>query len=165
LEINKLEGDKSNPLKMKCIGTGKTTTIECDLLVKCIGFLNEPFPDLPFKDGIIPNREGRVFDGEKRLLRLYVSGWIKTGPVGVLAATLYDAQETARSINQDLSRETLTNATGLKLESPQWTDFKDWLRIDSQEKKLGLKYGKDRHKICTRLELERISFDRESFDR
>ena len=158
LQINRLEGNASDPTTVRCVGTEKTTTIDCDLLVKCIGFQNEPFPEVPFENGVFPNVEGRVYDGRNILPKLYVSGWIKTGPIGVLAATLYDAHETARSIEQDLNNSDSTSIGEFIPESSSWTDFNGWIRINEEEKRLGKLLGKDREKICTQEELERISF-------
>lgn len=101
---NVLKGDPAIPQKMTCHSTGLTRALPCSMVIKCIGYQNEMMPMVPFKDGVIPNIKGRVVDEEKNVIRnMYVSGWIKTGPIGELAATLYDSFETARSMEEDLA--------------------------------------------------------------
>lgn len=75
--------------------------IESSLVIKAIGYRNQPMEGVPFDNekGIIPSEKGKVGKG------LYVSGWIKTGPVGVLTASLHDANETAKTIIKDLTED------------------------------------------------------------
>ncbi|XP_075250297.1 NADPH:adrenodoxin oxidoreductase, mitochondrial-like [Convolutriloba macropyga] len=69
------------------------------LVVKCIGYEGVPIDkSLPFdeKSGFYKNENGKIDTG------LYCSGWAKTGPVGVIAATLSSSHETADSILREL---------------------------------------------------------------
>ena len=61
--------------------------------------------DIPFdvKRGFVPNQAGKVID----LKGLYCSGWLKTGPIGVLASTMNDAFETAASVVEDHKKNSL----------------------------------------------------------
>ena len=47
-------------------------------------------------EGIVPNVRGRVVSGDISQTEpgLYVCGWLKRGPVGIIATNLYCAEET-----------------------------------------------------------------------
>jgi adrenodoxin-NADP+ reductase len=72
---------------------------------------------------------------------LYVSGWLKTGPVGVIASTMYSAFETADSILDDVPKLAGVNLKGLDaLPESIWlkrTTWNDWLKIDQVERERG----------------------------
>lgn len=91
---------------------------------------------------------------------LYASGWLATGPTGVIATTMYDAYATADRIAEDLVAqvppaaarrplplplppiEDLAAAAGTRVVS--WTD---WERIDREERRRGAALGKVREKM------------------
>src|SRR5581483_6605366 len=56
------------------------------------------FPGVPFDEpgGVIPNEGGRVAPG------VYVAGWIKRGPTGVIGTNKKDASETVELLLDDL---------------------------------------------------------------
>lgn len=69
-------------------------------------------PDLPFDEqhGVIlcKDNNGRVVDLPQisysfSLSPMYCAGWIKRGPIGVIADTAVDARQTAETILKDLS--------------------------------------------------------------
>jgi len=66
---------------------------------RSIGYKSIPMSHAPFdmKRGVIPNENGRVNDSG-----LYCSGWVKNGPVGVIATTMNDAFHTGQLVVQDL---------------------------------------------------------------
>ena len=131
LEENELisaPNSSPNPLEAKVKGTGRRSLLPCSLLIKCIGYNNVPISSsIPFDEklNIVPNFQGRVISTSiprsshgslshahemphTLMPGLYVAGWIKTGPVGVLTSTLFDATETVRSIVEDLKKVTET---------------------------------------------------------
>ncbi|CCW63796.1 unnamed protein product, partial [Phytomonas sp. EM1] len=79
--------------------------VPCDLVLTSVGYLAEGFPGVPFdpKMGVIPNENGRV----RGMPRVYCSGWVKTGPKGVILHTIADAQETAAAVMEDLQANRL----------------------------------------------------------
>jgi len=135
-----------------------------------IGYTAVPLPG--FEDwnvafsrerGIIRNFEGRVVDGNGIVIEgLYVSGWLKRGAEGVIAATWADAVETGEIIASDLSlglrnpkrmecrpvRDTLM-ARGFKT-----VGWSDWKAIDAEELRRGkdAERGGEREKILERGE-------------
>ncbi|GMW03187.1 MAG: pyridine nucleotide-disulfide oxidoreductase [Candidatus Hydrogenedentota bacterium] len=156
-ERNRLEG---TPFQMKAVGTGQFESMDCGLLFRSVGYRGLPMPGVPFDDrkGIIPNREGRVLDGGDVLPRLYVAGWIKRGPSGVIGTNKPDSHETAHAVIQDLSalaRHELPSTRALisllKQRGIRTVSFDDWRRIDEAEVERGKTRNKPREKF-TRIE-------------
>ncbi len=81
---------------------------------------------------------------------------MKTGPIGNLASTLYDAAETARSIIDDLALldDFKNGLEGLK-GSNKWTTYQDWIRINREEIKRGKLVGKPREKLTSLSEMNK----------
>ncbi len=85
----------------------------------------------------------------------YVSGWIKTGPTGVIADTMYGSYETAESIVIDyrndkipIKRERVYNHFQKTLKANENVVlFEDWKKADRQEIRLGVAKHKIREKI------------------
>nr|KAJ3419164.1 hypothetical protein HK105_007322 [Polyrhizophydium stewartii] len=102
-EMNALSGEG---LEQRAIGTGELKQIAAGLLVSSVGYQNRAIEGVRVdsKLGHIAHSRGRV-DGEAAL---YVAGWIKTGPRGVIASTMYEAFETAESLLEDASCSTRT---------------------------------------------------------
>lgn len=142
--------------------TGETEEIEAGLVFRSVGYRGVPLADLPFDErrGVIPNRAGRVLDpatGEV-LCGLYVSGWIKRGPTGVIGTNKPDAAETVEAMLEDA-------AAGRTLE-PEYPDpsaldtllrsrqvsvvtYADWLLLDRIEQARGKPLGRPRVKLTS----------------
>lgn len=157
-EINRLEG----PLEQrKAVGTGSYGTQDCGLILTSIGYKSVPIEGVPFDayQGRVPNRYGKIVDGENELPGMYTAGWLKRGPTGVIVSTMTDAYETADTIVDDLKNEkdmlnycsNKAGAEGLKniMKERQITpvSYTDWKKIEAQEFVLGGKLGKPREKF------------------
>ena len=72
------------------LDTGVREVILCDTIFLAIGYKGVPIQGIPFEfqSGIIPNVMGRVVEEKNRVNenfgRLYVNGWIKRGPSGII---------------------------------------------------------------------------------
>jgi len=111
-ERTELEGD--TPGQQTARGTGVTETIAADLCLVSIGYRGLPIDSATAasfdeKRGILKNDRGRVLledDGDnddgQQLAPLYVSGWLKRGPSGIIGTNIGDAKETVLSILKDL---------------------------------------------------------------
>ena len=140
----------------RLVGSGEERTIECQLVLRAIGYRGRALADVPFDDvrGVIPHRLGRVTDAHGRVQRReYVVGWIKRGPIGVIGTNKSDAAETVAAVIEDLADE-----PPVMLEPAEhvWrrkglrpTTYDDWMRIDAAESALGGRYGRRRTKIAT----------------
>ncbi|KAJ3171337.1 hypothetical protein HDU87_008363 [Geranomyces variabilis] len=160
LEKNRLEGSLQNP---KAVGTGEVEELPAGLLIRSIGYKSvRLFDEVPFdpKRSLIPNVKGRVVDGDAPVPGLYVSGWLKRGPSGVIAATMYCAIETATAIVEGLqaghfATRVASRGPGgfdaleplLKAKGVDPVSFSDWKHIDRVETELGAKRGKPREKL------------------
>ena len=71
---------------------------------------------VPFdsKKSVIPHEYGCVKDPEtgKVDIGLYVAGWIKRGPVGIVDATLRDSMETFKMVKHHLENDYLVEHKG-----------------------------------------------------
>ncbi|GBM15867.1 NADPH:adrenodoxin oxidoreductase, mitochondrial [Araneus ventricosus] len=134
--------------------TDKEDILNCGLLVRSIGYQSTPIdPDIPFDNvaHIIPNEYGRVINKKG----LYCSGWVKTGPIGVLVSTMSSSYETGDTVLKDLANGELNDVTKgrdeildlLKKKGVKYVTFKDWQKLDKIEQERGQALGKDREKF------------------
>lgn len=149
-------------------GTGEYEDIECGLALKSIGYKSVPIDGLPFDHykGIVPNVRGRVLSSTAGNLAeteegLYVCGWLKRGPTGIIATNLYCAEETVASISEDLEKGELASSSTLikpgregllqllDSRNVQVVPFSAWEKIDSEEKRFGSLKRKPREKLNT----------------
>jgi len=91
----------------RAIGTGEYEVIPADLVLVSIGYKGLAVPDLEefFDDrrGIVVNSHGKVNSGSETQGGLYVSGWLKRGPSGIIGTNIADAKDTVASIVRDLN--------------------------------------------------------------
>jgi ferredoxin--NADP+ reductase len=158
-ERNRLEGP---PGRVRAIPTGELEELSCGLLFRSVGYRGVAIPGLPFDEtsGTVPNAEGRVALGESPLRGLYVAGWIKRGPTGVIGTNKPDSQQTVESLIDDIDSlapcQTPDSDAVLKFlnaRGVQVVTFADWQRIDAIEVERGTAVGKPREKIVDRRDL------------
>ena len=159
-ELNKLENPGS--INSKAVGTGVVDTIECGIAFRSIGYKSVPIlQGVPFDKvkHVIPNVRGRVVYSDGRAFTgMYCSGWIKRGPVGVIASTMNDAFETAETIQEDIMEGSLQgfstelNFCSLMPEGHRVVQYKDWSNLDSEEVSRGGD-SKPREKIVSVQEM------------
>ncbi|OMJ25915.1 NADPH:adrenodoxin oxidoreductase, mitochondrial [Smittium culicis] len=138
-----------------------------DVAFRSIGYESTQTDGFPFDQvkKIVPNISGRVFDPSTNDLvdGLYVSGWAKTGPTGVLASTMQDAYETAFAIDSDiqnhidsvsssgyiksLSRSDIDKELQLSGVLGKSINYSQWIKIKEYEKKSGNNVGKVSEKV------------------
>jgi len=114
-------------------GSGEFFEIECGLVAPAIGYRSAPISGVPFDErmGIVENQGGRVAPG------LYVVGWVKRGPTGVIATNRPDGREAADQVVADLEPSDKPGREGLRAtldkRGVRYVDFADWKRIDDAE--------------------------------
>ncbi|KAI9295097.1 nucleotide-binding domain-containing protein [Neoconidiobolus thromboides FSU 785] len=148
--LNKLEGEKP-----RAVPTGEETVENAGLAFRSIGYKSNPINNVPFDFDkfIIPNKQGCVIDKDNEIDNIYVSGWLKSGPVGVIATTMMNAFETAEMIHQDYDDKHIDKyKDGIQYEELKQmglnpTNYKDWKKLDEYEVKVGNKDGKPREKV------------------
>ncbi|XP_019088636.1 PREDICTED: NADPH:adrenodoxin oxidoreductase, mitochondrial isoform X2 [Camelina sativa] len=150
--------------KQLAVGTGEFEDLNCSLVLKAIGYKSVPINGLPFdhKKGVVPNVRGRVVsqpvEGLSQTERgLYVCGWLKRGPVGIIATNLYCAEETVGSISEDIEEGVFTSSKEgskglmqlLEKREVKKVDFSGWEKVDAKEKQMGSERNKPREKLVT----------------
>ncbi|MFD4439140.1 FAD-dependent oxidoreductase [Nocardia sp. NPDC058519] len=143
--------------------TDRTETIDTGLVLRAIGYRGVPVAGLPFDErrGTVPSEHGRVLDATEPVPGVYVSGWIKRGPRGVIGSNRVDAEETVEAVIADFIAGKLTAPTGdraalralLAQRQPDLVDRKGWKTIDQAEKTAGKAAGRPRVKFTTRADL------------
>ena len=132
-------------------GTGVFRDWPVQAVYRCVGYRSTELPGLPWnhRDHVVPHAAGRVLDLDgEHLSGIYVNGWVKRGPVGLIGHTKGDAIETVGSLLEDLP----TIAPAAEPDPQAVTDFLDargiayttwdgWSRLDAHEKALGAAYG------------------------
>jgi ferredoxin--NADP+ reductase len=138
--------------------------IETTLLLRSIGYRGTPIDGVPFDSasGVVPNKTGRVIDDSGRTVPgVYVTGWIKRGPRGVIGSNRVCAAETVEALWRDFStgrldrdvaqREALHDL--LDQRGIVRLDWGGWRAIDEAERKRGSGTGRPRAKLVSRDEL------------
>ncbi|MEI7540915.1 MAG: glutamate synthase subunit beta, partial [Actinomycetes bacterium] len=139
--INRVDGEK-------VVDTGETLTISCQLVISAIGYTAQPLASVPEDKGKIKNIDGRV-EGN-----MYVVGWAKRGPSGVVGTNKSDAADVIKLLIEDLSAP--KNSQGVEDLLPAGhvvVDQKKWLRINASEIAAGEALGKPRLKEVSREKL------------
>eukprot|EP00288_Rhodomonas_lens_P018314 CAMPEP_0177693960 /NCGR_PEP_ID=MMETSP0484_2-20121128/2679_1 /TAXON_ID=354590 /ORGANISM="Rhodomonas lens, Strain RHODO" /LENGTH=466 /DNA_ID=CAMNT_0019204807 /DNA_START=225 /DNA_END=1625 /DNA_ORIENTATION=- len=102
---NRLEGSAD---RRKAVPTGEEELLDCALVMRSVGYRSVPIEGLPFSTAshTVPHSAGGVLrEGEtvggNRVAGLYVSGWLKRGPTGIIGSNIGDGQITATTIMQD----------------------------------------------------------------
>jgi adrenodoxin-NADP+ reductase len=106
-ERTELQGE---PGHQSAHGTGEEEIIPADLCLVSIGYKGLPIDGTQcYYDssrGILRNVHGLVDDGDDVLAPLYVSGWLKRGPSGIIGTNIADAKDTVTSILKDMEGKT-----------------------------------------------------------
>ncbi|KXS22293.1 FAD/NAD(P)-binding domain-containing protein [Gonapodya prolifera JEL478] len=178
LQVTRPDGPPERP---RALPTGETDVVECGMLVKSVGYRSEKLPGVPYDEerGCVPNVKGRVIQGADPTIPtpfleylpapappsgppptpLYVSGWLKRGPTGVIASTLADAHETAQSVVEDVIAGTVRARTErgagtvesvgdlLRAKGARPVSFSEWKVVEREEERKGAERGKVREKL------------------
>ncbi|EMS57488.1 NADPH:adrenodoxin oxidoreductase, mitochondrial [Triticum urartu] len=167
--------------KQVAVGTGEFEELKCGpilsiylllrIVLKSIGYKSLPIEGLSFDKyrGVVPNLRGRVLCSESETATvepgLYVVGWLKRGPTGIVATNLHCAEETVASILEDDRKGVFTDPSGpkrqgrrglleiLEQKNARYVPFDGWEKIDSKEKATGELKNKPREKITRWNEL------------
>jgi ferredoxin--NADP+ reductase len=157
---NRLEVDDAGTLR--AVATDERETLEAGIVFRSVGYRGVALPEVPFdeRSGTIPNERGRVTDDTGNSAPgVYVAGWIKRGPSGVIGTNKKDATETVELLLEDLrdaprKGKTADDVDALLLErGARPVLYAGWTTIDELERTAGEKLGRPRVKLCTWDEL------------
>jgi ferredoxin--NADP+ reductase len=159
LEKNRLEvGEDGN---MRACSTGQSEVLPTGLIFRSVGYRGVPLPGLPFNEGrgIIPNKSGRIFDpaSGEILPGLYVVGWAKRGPSGIIGTNKPDSAATVECLIEDFmsgamlahskSRDSQTIEKLLESRGIRWITYEDWQQLNNHEIEQGRLQGRPRVKV------------------
>ncbi|WP_061015107.1 FAD-dependent oxidoreductase [Microbacterium sp. CCH5-D1] len=141
----------------RMVGTGELLHYDVGAVYRAVGYRSTPVPGMPFDTtlGVVPHIEGRVVDAEGvPIPRLYATGWIKRGPVGLIGSTKSDAAQTIGHVVDDLGSVELEARDDDPIAHlSHAVDLDGWLRIDAAERGAGAARGRERTKIVEREEM------------
>jgi ferredoxin/flavodoxin---NADP+ reductase len=133
--INQVEADD------KITSSNKTFSVKCGLVITAIGYEVGEFAGVPVENGRITNIGGKVEHN------LYVVGWAKRGPNGVIGTNKSDAADVVDLLISELKEPKNTNGISDLLKSGhEVIDQAGWEKINASEILSGEPHGKPRIK-------------------
>jgi ferredoxin--NADP+ reductase len=148
-------------------GTGEFHDWDVQAVYRAVGYLSTHLAEVPFDHtaGVVPNQAGRVLDlDENQLPGVYVTGWIKRGPIGLIGHTKGDAAETVASLLADADSLATPGQPApdailefLVERGVPFTTWEGWGKLDAHERSLGEPHGRERVKVVERDEMVRVS--------
>ena len=132
-------------------GTDEEFSIKCGLVITAIGYEASPIAGIKFEGGKVVNTDGRVEDS------VYVVGWAKRGPSGVIGTNKSDSSDVMKLLVQDLQTpKTVGDITELLGDAVIVTQS-HWEAINAAEIAAGESLGKPRVKSVDSGELLRFA--------
>jgi ferredoxin--NADP+ reductase len=142
----------------RAVPTDERETLPCGLVFRSVGYHGVELPGVVFdvRSGTIPNEGGRVEPG------VYVAGWIKRGPTGVIGTNKKDAAETVETLLEDAAAgrlEPKPDASAAAVDAllvergVRVVEYAGWTAIDEAERGAGETLGRPRIKLCSWDEL------------
>jgi len=131
-------------------GTDETFSIKCGLVITAIGYEAASLEGIPYEKGKVVNTDGRV--GEN----VYVVGWAKRGPSGVIGTNKSDAADVMKLLVQDLNDPKSSGDVTDVITHNKVVTQMHWQAINEAEVAAGEPLGKPRRKAVDRAELLRL---------
>ncbi|KAL3790210.1 hypothetical protein HJC23_005582 [Cyclotella cryptica] len=149
-ERTQLQGE---PGKQLSVGTGQYEKISADLVILSVGYKGSPLEGMnenmfDSQRGIVVNNQGKVCGDNN----LFVVGWIKRSPTGIIGSNIMDAKETVASImkyidsnpqnllalhedsDDDLSKGSRGLIRHLEANNVKYVTWDQFLQIDQAER-------------------------------
>jgi ferredoxin--NADP+ reductase len=131
----------------KRTGTDETFSIKCGLVITAIGYEAASLEGIPYEKGKVVNVDGRVQEN------LYVVGWAKRGPSGVIGTNKSDAADVMKLLVEDLKAPKTAGDVSEIIAHNKVVTQMHWQAINEAEIAAGEPVGKPRRKAVTREEL------------
>jgi len=122
-------------------------TINCGLVITAIGYQAQGIEGVPYENGKVVNTDGRVQDN------LYVVGWAKRGPSGVIGTNKSDAAAVIELLVSDLKNPKNAGDISELLTHQVVVTQGHWQKINEAEVAAGEPKGKPRVKSVEWSEL------------
>jgi ferredoxin--NADP+ reductase len=128
-------------------GTNDEFSIKCGLVITAIGYEASVIAGIRFEGGKVVNTDGRVEDN------VYVVGWAKRGPSGVIGTNKSDSSDVMKLLVEDLKTpKTATDINELLGDAVVVTQS-HWEAINAAEIAAGESLGKPRRKVVAHKDL------------
>jgi len=121
-------------------------TIPCGLVITAIGYQAAGIDGIPYEKGKVVNNEGHVKDN------LYVVGWAKRGPSGVIGTNKSDAAAVVEKLVSKLAVPKNAGDVTDLLAGKKHIDQSAWEKLNAHELAEGEKVGKPRRKVVERVQ-------------
>ncbi len=128
-------------------GSDETFSVKCGLVITAIGYEAASLEGIPYEKGKVVNTDGRV--GES----LYVVGWAKRGPSGVIGTNKSDAADVMKLLVEDLKAPKNSGDITDVITHNKVVTQQHWQAINAAEVAAGEPVGKPRRKSVDREEL------------
>jgi ferredoxin--NADP+ reductase len=145
--------------------TDEVEELQVGMVFRSVGYRGVALPGVPFDDrrGVVPNERGRILTGEAGapMPGLYVAGWIKRGPTGIIGTNKSDAGDTVKSMLDDVAKGAVLRPTSrdpaaieqlVRERQPEALSYADWRKLDALEVERGKATGRPRVKLTSRAE-------------
>ena len=166
VRLVKNELDAGGGGKLRSRSTDCFENLPAEVVFRSVGYRGVPLQGIPFNDswGIVHNDGGRVIDPETKnaIPGIYVGGWIKRGPTGVIGTNKKDAQGSVNLMMKDLEQGVYLNPQSpsasaadkmMRTHQPKCVSWEEWQKIDAIESERGKSCGRPRIKMVDTKEV------------
>lgn len=126
-------------------------TIKCGLVITAIGYQAAGIEGLPYGNGKVINTDGRVREN------LYVVGWAKRGPTGIIGTNKSDSASVIELLVRDLKTPKINGDIGDLITHQIVVDQAGWVKINEAEMAAGVLVGKPRVKEIYQQKLLKLA--------
>ena len=131
-------------------GSDEIFSIKCGLVITAIGYEATALAGVPYEKGKVVNTDGRVHEN------VYVVGWAKRGPSGVIGTNKSDAADVMKLLVDDLTTPKSAGDITDVITHNRVVTQAHWQAINEAEVAAGEPLGKPRRKAVDREELLRL---------
>jgi len=119
---------------LRSIGTGELYSLDCQMVISCIGYRTPPIEGVPYEHGRgrFANSDGRILPG------LYCVGWARRGPSGTIGTNKPDGFAIIEAVAEDIGsggrKEGRPGLDRLLADrGVETVTFRDWKKIEEAE--------------------------------
>jgi len=138
---------KVEEVVFKKTGSDEIFSIKCGLVITAIGYEAADIAGIPYASGKVVNTDGFVSEN------LYVVGWAKRGPSGVIGTNKSDASDVMKLLVSNLKSAKNSGDVSDLLADKKFVSQSHWEAINAAEVSAGEPLGKPRKKAVLREEL------------
>ena len=143
--------DKVEEVIFQKTGSDEKFSIKCGLVITAIGYEAASIAGVPYERGKVLNNDGFVSEN------LYVVGWAKRGPSGVIGTNKSDASDVMKLLVAGLKTAKNSGDISDLLAEKKFVSQPHWEAINAAEVAAGEPLGKPRRKIVSRADLFKIT--------